>query len=319
MKFFWLLTSFFVPFHLFSQVEYYRFPVEEKQETVSRRISIEWANDVFFQTDRYFTNGLRIEYHNQNLKFFPLSKLLYNPLVETQGYYGFTLTHDIFTPRNTYGDPDPEDRPFAGYLLLGIKSTHFGKDKKFSFSTELQAGMLGKYSGGEFVQNGIHMLLPASEPIPGWYYQIENNFCVNYSINYAQQLFAYKKLKSDILASGRIGLPYTDLGGGARIRFSGFDDFYSVKRLLQPEDFRYTFFAEARLNLVIYDATLQGGVISPSMHTLKAINSFNAVFKLGANIKWKKLVLEAGTKMNTLKFSNALPHKWAYFTIGHLF
>lgn len=239
--------------------------------------------------------------------------------METRGYYSFTVKQDIFTPFETHGDPHPEDRPFAGYLLFGIKSTHFGDDKNLSFSSELQAGMLGKYSGGEFVQNGIHMLLPDSEPIPGWTYQIENHFCINYSIDYQQQIFHYKKIKTDILASGRIGLPFTDLGGGARIRFSGFDDFYSVRRLLQPEDLRYAFFAEARFNLLIYDATLQGGVVNTSQHTLESINSFNAGFKLGANIKWKNILLEAGTKMNTAKFPNARPHKWAYFSIGYLF
>ena len=319
MKFLWLATYLLLSFSLFGQVEYYRFPVKKKQEVLPKRLTVQWANDVFFQTDRYFTNGLRIEYHDQNLEFFSLSKLLYNPLVETQGYFSFTVTHDIFTPRNTFGNPLPEDRPYAGYLLFGIKSIHFDEEKKFAFSAELQAGMMGKYSGGEMVQNSIHVLLPASEPIPGWIYQIDNDLCINYNLDFEQQLFSYKKLKADALASGRLGLPNTDLGGGARIRFSAFNDYYSTQRLLRPENFRLSIFAEAQLNMVIYDASLQGGIINTSLHTLETINAFVGNFEIGASLKLNYLLLDVGAKMNTAKFSGALPHRWAYFSIGYLF
>ncbi len=302
-----------------AQCDYYRFPSVEEEKTWPGRITVLWANDIFFQTDRYYTNGLRISYSNQNLKLLPLTGLLFNPLVETPAFYSVTLTHHIYTPRNTLGKPLAGDRPYAGYLLVGLRSVRYGENGLFSLTTELQAGMLGKYSGGELVQNSIHVLLPDSEPLPGWAYQINNDICADYVIEYAQQVTAAGRFKTDLLAGSRLGVPFTDFSGGMRIRWSNSDHFFSPEHLLQPEAFVLTFFAESTLSLVMYDGTLQGGIIGSSLNTLRSINSFVLNFDMGVNIKWHHLLLDAGARMNSPRFPDALPHRWGYLRIGKLF
>lgn len=91
-----IFTLFFVG--VYSQVME-RYQDEEVEVSYPEKLSVVWANDVFFQTDRYFTNGLEIEYHTQGLQNFALAGLLIDPMSESGPVYSLTLTHDIFTPK----------------------------------------------------------------------------------------------------------------------------------------------------------------------------------------------------------------------------
>jgi len=316
-----LITIFFIT-SLFGQDEYYS-PHNRDKVNNEHLLKVKWENDVFLQTDRYYTNGVEIEYYTPWLKNIQLTKLLFVPFVNSQPHYSFTLTHHIFTPRNVWGDPNPTDRPYAGYLMFGIKSTHFDNYRKFRWSSELQLGLLGKYSGGELVQNGVHLVLPTSEPIPGWDYQIKNDFCLNYSIALEKELFNDFKeswLELDALGTARVGTPYTDLSGGIRIRAGRNGNYYSPDHLFDKRLKYLYFFSELRFNMMFYDASLQGGYFAiNNAHTIKNINTFLTDLNIGFAYKWKGLSLQTGVRMLSPKFQGALSHKWVYFTIGGAF
>ena len=114
-----------------------RYQVDPVEVSYPKKLSVVWANDVFFQTDRYFTNGLEIEYHAQAFERLSLANLLIDPMSESGAIYNIFLTHDIFTPKNVLGDPEQTDRPYAGVLIIGLKSSHFSTSKRYRFSSSI--------------------------------------------------------------------------------------------------------------------------------------------------------------------------------------
>lgn len=297
-----------------------RYLVPEEVIEYPHRLQVMWANDIFFQTDRYYTNGLEIEYHSQQLGNSVLSGLLFDPLVDSKPIYSLMLTHEIYTPRNVLGDPSFNDRPYAGVLLLGLKGAFYDEDHQYVLTSTIQAGLLGRYAGGQFVQNGIHVLLPASEPIPGWDFQIHQEVLLSYLLDYQKLLFDAGRFQMDALAATSLGLPLTDFSGGLRLRYCQGEAFFSPQHLLAVEGMQYNFFAEATTRYVVYDATLQGGAFNgKSPHTIETINPILAQVKAGASFRYHKVTTEIGAQWVSAKFENALPHKWGYFVIGFLF
>lgn len=297
-----------------------RYHTEKIEISYPEKVEVEWANDVFFQTDQYFTNGLALQYYTQSLQKFGISKLLLDPMSESGPIYSLTLLHDIFTPRNVFGDPVQTDRPYAGVLMFGIKASHFSSKNNYRFSSEIQGGLLGEYAGGRFVQNGIHVLLPASEPIPGWAYQIDHDLCLQYITGLEKLFFWHKWIEADLLAKGRLGLPYTDFSGGSRMRVGISPNYYSPDHLLSKKANYIYFFTEFNLRTVFFDATLQGGALNDkSPHTIVDINPLIGEFKAGIAGRYSGFELEMGAHSFTAKFDGAESHKWAYFKFGILF
>lgn len=315
------LVFIFIIFSAIIHAQVYERYLEETVEVAyPRKLSVVWENDVFFQTDRYFTNGLQLEYHTQNLEKFAVAGLLIDPMSESGPVYSLTLTHDIFTPKNVIGDPLQTDRPYAGVLLMGIKAEHFSSEKRYRFSAEIGAGLLGEYAGGQFVQNGIHVLLPASEPIPGWAYQIRHTMLLHYSTGLEKGIFSSPWIDADALAGARLGLPYTDFSGGGRIRIGKAPDYYSPGHLLSKSQNYMYFFAEGHLRTVLYDATLQGGMFTDkNPHTVVDTNPLVGEWKAGIAARYANLQAEVGAQMYTPKFRGALSHKWVFFKFGILF
>lgn len=314
-----IVISLFLSSILNGQV-YERYLEEEVEIIYPKKIEVEWANDVFFKTDRYFTNGIVLEYHSQGLERFAVSGLLIDPMSESGPIYSLSVTHDIFTPKNVYGDPEQTDRPYAGVLMIGLKAMHFSPSKHYRFYSEVQAGLLGEYAGGRFVQNGIHVLLPTSEPIPGWDYQIDHDLCLQYNIGLEKMLFQQKWVSADMLGSGRLGLPYTDFSGGARIRAGLAPDYYSTDHLLSNKHNYIYFFTEIKLRTVLYDATLQGGAFNNNNpHTIINTKPFIGEFKAGVAVRYAGFEMEIGVQGSSSKFYGAVAHKWAFFKFGILF
>ena len=303
-----------------SAQRFQRYLVPEEVIDYPQRLQVLWANDFFFLTDRYYTNGVEIEYHRQQLGNSVLSRLLFDPLVDSKPIYSLVLKHEIYTPRNVLGDPSFNDRPYAGVLLLGFKGAFYDVDHQYVLSSTIQAGLLGRWAGGQFVQNGIHFLLPASEPIPGWDFQIHQDVLLSYLVDYQKLLLDRGDFQIDALAATSLGLPLTDFSGGIRLRYGKGVTFFTPQHLLSVEGMQYNFFAEASARYVVYDATLQGGVFNRgSPHTIEIINPLLAQVKAGASFRYHKVITEIGGQWVSSKFENALSHKWGYFVIGFLF
>lgn len=184
----------------------------------------------------------------------------------------------------------------------------------------MRVGLMGKYAGGELVQNSIHKMLPASEPVPGWDNQVSHDVCFDYRVNFEKEIYALKFVTAEGLVRGTLGVPYTDFGAGLRLKAGLFPDAYSALDFFDNTDWHVFMFVDAYLTTSIYDATLQGGAFNQkNPYTLQDINVFTGEMDFGISGKWRALSAGVGGSLRTPVFQGALPHRWGYIEFGYIF
>jgi hypothetical protein len=148
-------------------------------EPRSGTFTFTYENDLLAGTDRYYTSGVQAAW--RSAPYAPPAWLVDGPgIVLPSGgglRWGLAFGQNIFTPEDTtLRDPNPNDRPYAGWLygaisLSSTTPTAYG-------SIELQLGIVGPSALGEETQNGVHALLNIREAY-GWNYQINDEPGVN--------------------------------------------------------------------------------------------------------------------------------------------
>lgn len=133
--------------------------------------------------DRHYTNGVEVAYTTGQLADASLwsqpirllSGFLFNrPTSLTDNRLEWTvLGQSIFTPEDhTRANPDPKDRPFAGWLYTGLNFIQNTDDRQLT-SLEILAGVVGPWGLGRQVQNAVHHIL-GEALVSGWNYQLHN-------------------------------------------------------------------------------------------------------------------------------------------------
>lgn len=151
-------------------------PAFAEDEPAPAVMSVTLENDIFGGTDRNYSNGLRIERIRSEDKTFPILKqatrLLPGVSVDQQVRQGIALSHVIFTPEDIEAvEPDPEDRPYAGWLNVSLTAVADSEDTQDT--VQLNIGIVGPSAGGEYVQTNWHDLIDAKEPL-GWDRQLKD-------------------------------------------------------------------------------------------------------------------------------------------------
>ncbi len=169
-----------------------------------RRQRFEYENDVFFRTDRNYTDGVRYSYKYLGLRqyrkpadagegFLPGFNL--DPVSTeacAQGRlcyhksYTFYLGHSMYTPSDIKLTPEqipPGERPYAAWAYFGFYRELFASDGRY-WRYGLDLGCIGPCAQGEGLQTFIHRNITRS-PIPqGWGAQIRNELGVVFRYEY---------------------------------------------------------------------------------------------------------------------------------------
>lgn len=153
-------------------------PTEQK----SGAFSIQFENDLFFNIDRHYTSGEALDYTTapddtpvwlQDFAHHDLPFFASTGDVRTD----YQIAQDIFTPANLQlVPPDPTDRPYAGYLYVGLgllsnSDTHLDQ-------AQLQLGVVGPMALGGDAQNWVHTVIGDRKAL-GWHYQLHNEPIAN--------------------------------------------------------------------------------------------------------------------------------------------
>ena len=139
--------------------------------------SLTSENDLFGGTDRNYSNGIRIERVSPANEVTPTldwvaDRIPYLNLDRTELRQGFALSHTIFTPEDiSLVDPDPADRPYAGWLYAS--GTVVATTGDIQDILQVNLGIVGPSAGGKFVQENWHDLINAVEP-RGWESQLKD-------------------------------------------------------------------------------------------------------------------------------------------------
>lgn len=276
--------------------------------------SVIFDNDIIDYTDYYFTNGAGFELFHPLVSASPFARLLPG-LSYSSNFYALTLVQNLYTPLKLN---KPEiltgDRPFAAYLTVGHHRISLSPEKKQRLSSGFIIGVLGPGSMGNFSQAMIH-----SEEPTGWKYQVKNDIVLNYAIRFEQAIFSMKGMEAAIVACGQAGTLYDNLVAGVYFQAGRANDRYSS--IFQTTDqqkpyrkrIRYYFSLDLSNRLVIYDATLQGGMFNKeSVYTINRRDIKRYVFTGTASmgIGFGKYSLEAEQVFLTPEFDGGRRHMW---------
>jgi lipid A 3-O-deacylase len=294
-------------------------------QTHSSEIGLKSDNDAFLTqgSDKYYTNGFFLHYRHA-LKTSDNSSLQ-NKVI------GIELGQKIF---NAQAGRIPEaryiDRPFAGYLYAGATLNLLYKNES-NLKLGAQTGVIGPTSLAKEAQTFIHDTF-GLYPIDGWQFQIKNAVQLNLSAEYNKLLARDSWIDLSLTSYANVGTGFTGAGAGPLVRIGNFNQLFNsfstqstaIANTATPLHKNELFFYyKPQFNLVVYDATIQGGIFkSPAIYpeiTGKIKPAiFSQEFGLAyAGSRWiLNFAAHTRSKETTLMFA---PHKWGSITILYRF
>ena len=277
-----------------------------------RYFRINYENDFFSSTDKYYTQGIHMELVAPWVRRFPISRLLVHPRF---GYirYGVGLEHDAYTPTSI---SDPHilygDRPFTACLFLKTFLIAIDTERRQRFSSAISTGVIGQAAGGMEMQTFIHRGLGDLTP-HGWPNQIHNDAILNYQADYEKRLVsAGHFLCIDADGMGRVGTLSDKVALGTSIMFGYMPSPYSGGKT-RGSNLRIYAYEHAEVNAVAYDATLEGGVFNhTSPYTISAGNVTPIVYqnRFGFVVAYQRIWLEYFQSLLSSEFTNESYHVW---------
>ena len=246
-------------------------PDSLRPSSPDRLLTYTYANDFFFGTDYYFTQGMTLDVVSPALARSPANHLLPAGPAGSTRYHGIGLRYDGFTPLRIEDDfIRVGDRPYAAYLYASLYRVSNRPAQKQRLTGTLDVGFIGPAAGGKFVQTKLHELTHNAVP-RGWDYQIRNDAVLGYRLAYEKQLAA-RPGAAEFIGTTEAALStlstYASVGG--LLRAGRFSPYFANLGVAGPSrragQRRWQCYAQATLEgrLVGYDATLQGGVFNRS-------------------------------------------------------
>jgi hypothetical protein len=182
-------------------------------------------NDVFNisgnGTDNSYTNGLRFDlfYTKKKQSRFIIDRLMPKAGDSSVNVFGWSLSQLMVTPNDiSTTEYQPDDYPYAGALFTTHSLYSFNAQRKYSFQTEIVAGIRGPASLAKEFQTSFHSISQNVKPM-GWDNQLETYPLLN--INFTAE--------KQILAIGN----FIELIGGARLCAGSFLDAVSIYPLIR--------------------------------------------------------------------------------------
>ena len=250
-------------------------------------------NDYFSARDQQYTEGANLELCSPALKKNPLTWLLINPHF-SHTRYGLGLEQAGYTPDNLRIENQNRDRPYAGTLFFKTFLLATDTIKKQRWSTTLSTGVIGEIALADEVQDEAHRLLHNVVP-PGWDYQIANDVILNYQVDYEKQLLAFRNILSfEGDASARAGT-LSDKASIGVTALAGYFESPFTQIYRKTGKFHLYMYDRPELDVIGYDATLEGGVfnhISPYTIPPTDINRVVFINRVGWVASYKKVILE---------------------------
>lgn len=187
---------------------------------------LQFENDIFFDTDQHYTNGMRVGYQLPWL--FLEEKLADAPLIfnyEAAITTVFGLGHTMYTPEDlSVAEVQLDDRPYGAWLFgyLGVTQA----SQTWIQHLELAAGITGPDAQGEAIQTWVHEEIGATIP-RGWEHQVKERFGLQltYTIKrLSEQVGLFGGLEVDLayhagLSAGTL-FNFAELGGELRLGFN---------------------------------------------------------------------------------------------------
>jgi hypothetical protein len=285
---------------------------------------VNFDNDILDYTDRFYTNGIKIDIINPVFRLNPLSHLLLPYWSSGINYYGLSLVQNMYTPSTTKSGGIPHgDRPYAAYLYAGSFKITNDEAHLIRQTSELDIGIIGSYSYGEWVQRSFHNSVPTNNEPLGWEYQVENDLILNYSVALEKGVVNGRNIDLVVFSRGSLGTLHTNLAVGSQVRTGLLNPYFTNLGIARKKDlddaglrrFQLFFFVRGSAKLVGYDATLQGGMLNQSSpYTIPAEDISRVVFEGsgGVSLSYNGIKVDLEQFLLSPEFHQGLWHKWVH-------
>lgn len=275
-------------------------------------------------SDRYYTNGLFIRYRTAA----PQQKLKEG--IEKK-IYEFSVGQEIFNPQSGFApDPSIHERPFAGYLYVGGAIDWFRTDES-ALKAGVEIGTTGPNSLAEDGQNLLHNTI-GFYPLAGWEYQIKNELAATLAFQYSRLLYRPSNNTTDFSFEGyaNAGNVFSGLGAGILFRAGRINQLFNsgytnavvgndpkTKTLVKREFF---FYAKPQLNVVAYDATIQGSMFNDDSPVTFGARPVVFAQRLGLNYSSQRFTFDFGMVFRTKEVkSSARAHQYGSISMYYRF
>jgi lipid A 3-O-deacylase len=288
-------------------------------------IRFHYENDYFSKSDQYYTQGMNLEFVSKALKKNPLNIALL--LSKNATLFGLAIEHNAYTPTSIrsneilYGD-----RPFAASIMIKTFSSSFFQNYRLRVSSSLSMGMIGSIAGAEQLQRDIHRWINYINP-QGWQYQIKNDLIINYEARLEKNVIHSSHLLLNGLATLRAGTYNTKASIGASILFGKLNtailnSFAGAVQSDSRQKFFVHLYTQPIFNAVVYDATLQGGIIfnrnSPYTLSSEELKHFTFQGNAGIVVTIGSFNIEYFQSMISREFNTGQVHHWGGIRLGFL-
>ena len=293
-----------------------------------RLLSYTYANDLFFRTDYYFTQGMTLTLVHPALARLPVAHLLVSGPTGSVQYHGIALRYDGITPLRIQ-DPFIRvgDRPYAAYGYASFFRVSNQPARHQRLTTALEIGFIGPAAGGKELQTTIHRLTNNAEP-RGWDYQIGNAPIVGYCVTFEKQLASTRHAELLGTTGASLSTLYTYAGTGARLRVGLFNPCFANLGVAGPAGRTglhcWQLYGQAAVEgrLIGYDATLQGNVFTNSdPYTLATGAVRRTVLRSSGSVVLAHagLSFAATATWVSPEFSGGRPHRWGQLGVTMAF
>ncbi len=284
-----------------------------------------YDNDFFSATDRYYTQGILIDFVHPVFKYSPVSKGLIK-LNNARNYYGLHVQQDVYTPRSIRykgGSIYYGERPFTAVFFVSHILNSLQGYKKIALQTQIDLGIIGPEAKGEEEQKGIHKALNNIEP-QGWDNQLSTDIVINYRVKLEKGIIDKTYFNMNGFANARIGTLFSDVGFGLNSRLGIFSPYFNNLGLERNPNkkLKIYFATSSGIKLVGYNATLQGGLTNTgNIYELpdKSISRLVAEVSGGVVLAYNRLSLEYTKVYITREFKGGVDHGWGKCVITYCF
>lgn len=286
-------------------------------------LKLTWENDyLVFKgdgTDRYYTNGVRVEYFYRREKRNFAQRLLLQ-VADDSNLYGWGIAQHMFTPsRIDIAEVQLDDRPYAGALFAIHSLRSMDREKRIILTTAVNLGVTGPLSMADEAQTWVHRAIGYTKP-EGWHNQVPNDIILNYNLEVEREVV---NVSGKLIVSGvmdaYVGTLYDAMGAGFKLQLGRVRSPYDAP----PEagngrkDHQRYLLMQPTARVIYYNALLQGGIIhhitsSEEGYTLgkDMIERISAFTEVGLVYERPKLAISLSQKMRTAPFKggNALEY-----------
>jgi lipid A 3-O-deacylase len=289
----------------------------------TRYMRLHYENDFFTGTDLYYTQGINLEIVAPSLRKFFLNKILIVPK-SGNSQFGVSLEHNGYTPSSiTHDEILVGDRPFAAALFLKNFSMTSDSVRRLRITSSLSTGVIGSAASGYRMQKGIHKWLNGTPP-HGWENQIRNDLVLNYEAGLEKNLFSSGRyFVINGFANGRAGTLSDKLSAGFVVMAgklnSAITSVFCRNQKNPSQKFSIHLYAQPVVNIVAYDATMQGGVFnrtSPYTISFSEMRHVTVEANYGLVIQYHSINVEYFKSAISKEFDTGSNHRWGGVRVG---